>query len=142
MFENIGIVLKNNPTTKDISVVNSIIDILSKNTKNLFSEEGSNLSSSHIVEHKDDVFKNSIDLLIVCGGDGTLLAAARKFVNEDFPILGINLGTLGFLAEINVDDFELAIKDIFNGDYAIEERSLVEAHFSNNEVFGLNEVMQ
>lgn len=141
MFENIGIVLKNNPTTKDISVVNSIIDILSKNTKNLFSEEGSNLSSSHIVEHKDDVFKNSIDLLIVCGGDGTLLAAARKFVNEDFPILGINLGTLGFLAEINVDDFELAIKDIFNGDYAIEERSLVEAHFSNNEVFGLNEIL-
>ena len=141
MFENIGIVLKNNPTTKDISVVNSIIDILSKNTKNIFSEEGSNLSSSHIVEHKDDVFKNSIDLLIVCGGDGTLLAAARKFVNEDFPILGINLGTLGFLAEINVDDFELAIKDIFNGDYAIEERSLVEAHFSNNEVFGLNEIL-
>ena len=141
MFENIGIVLKNNPTTKDISVVNSIIDILSKNTKNLFSEEGSNLSSSHIVEHKDDVFKNSIDLLIVCGGDGTLLAAARKFVNEDFPILGINLGTLGFLAEINVDDFELAIKDIFNGDYVIEERSLVEAHFSNNEVFGLNEIL-
>ena len=141
MFENIGIVLKNNPTTKDISVVNSIIDILLKNTKNLFSEEGSNLSSSHIVEHKDDVFKNSIDLLIVCGGDGTLLAAARKFVNEDFPILGINLGTLGFLAEINVDDFELAIKDIFNGDYAIEERSLVEAHFSNNEVFGLNEIL-
>jgi len=141
MFENIGIVLKNNPTTKDISVVNSIIDILSKNTKNLFTEEGSNLSSSHIVEHKDDVFKNSIDLLIVCGGDGTLLAAARKFVNEDFPILGINLGTLGFLAEINVDDFELAIKDIFNGDYAIEERSLVEAHFSNNEVFGLNEIL-
>ncbi len=141
MFENIGIVLKNNPTTKDISVVNSIIDILSKNTKSLFSEEGSNLSSSHIVEHKDDVFKNSIDLLIVCGGDGTLLAAARKFVNEDFPILGINLGTLGFLTEINVDDFELAIKDIFNGDYVIEERSLVEAHFSNNEVFGLNEIL-
>ena len=141
MFENIGIVLKNNPTTKDISVVNSIIDILSKNTKNLFSEEGSNLSSSHIVEHKDDVFKNSVDLLIVCGGDGTLLAAARKFVNEDFPILGINLGTLGFLTEINVDDFELAIKDIFNGDYVIEERSLVEAHFSNNEVFGLNEIL-
>ena len=69
------------------------------------------------------------------------MAAARKFVNEDFPILGINLGTLGFLAEINVDDFELAIKDIFNGDYAIEERSLVEAHFSNNEVFGLNEIL-
>ena len=69
------------------------------------------------------------------------MAAARKFVNEDFPILGINLGTLGFLTEINVDDFELAIKDIFNGDYVIEERSLVEAHFSNNEVFGLNEIL-
>ncbi|MDB4243620.1 NAD(+)/NADH kinase, partial [Gammaproteobacteria bacterium] len=77
----------------------------------------------------------------VFGGDGTLLGAARKFIASEIPLLGINLGTLGFLTDINIENFESVIHDILKGEFVIEERSLVEAHFANQEVFGLNEIL-
>ena len=86
-------------------------------------------------------FNNLVDLIIVFGGDGTLLGAARKFINNETPILGINMGTVGFLTDVNIENFESVIKDIFGGNYILEERSLVEAKFAEQEIFGLNEVL-
>ena len=92
-----------------------------------------------VVDYKK--FNDSVDLIIVFGGDGTLLAAARNFINNEIPILGINLGTVGFLTDVNVENFESVISNIFNGDYVLEERSLIEAKFLDQEVSGLNEVL-
>ena len=139
MFKNIGIVLKKNASLQEISVVQDLIAVLAKTSAQIFSEAGSNLQLATEKNHDD--FQNKIDLLIVFGGDGTLLGAARKFIAFEIPLLGINLGTLGFLTDINIENFESVIHDILKGEFVIEERSLVEAHFANQEVFGLNEIL-
>jgi len=139
MFKNIGIVLKKNASLQEISVVQDLIAVLAKTSAQIFSEAGSNLQLATEKNHDD--FQSKIDLLIVFGGDGTLLGAARKFIASEIPLLGINLGTLGFLTDINIENFESVIHDILKGEFVVEERSLVEAHFANQEVFGLNEIL-
>ncbi|MFQ5514626.1 MAG: NAD(+)/NADH kinase [Myxococcota bacterium] len=63
------------------------------------------------------------DLLVVLGGDGTVLAAARAIGERDVAILGINLGQLGFLADIARDDLESALASVLSGRYCIQERA-------------------
>lgn len=66
--------------------------------------------------------------LVVClGGDGTFLKVARKVYMKELPILGINLGNLGFLTEVDRNDIDLAIDQLFNNKYKIEERMMLEA---------------
>jgi NAD+ kinase len=57
------------------------------------------------------------------------------------PILGINMGTVGFLTEVTVTNFEEAIVSILKGDYKIEERSLIKATFDNKEIQAVNEIV-
>lgn len=69
-----------------------------------------------------------LDLVIVVGGDGTLLSAARGIVNHDIPVIGINQGRLGFMTDIAVDDMLTAIDDVLlHGKYTIEARNLIKA---------------
>ncbi len=139
MFQNIGIVLKKNLSSDEFSIVDGLLKVLLKNTNNIYSTNKIDFEDVKVVDYKK--FNNSVDLIIVFGGDGTLLAAARNFINNEIPILGVNLGTVGFLTDVNVENFESVISDIFNGDYVLEERSLIEAKFLNQEVSGLNEVL-
>ena len=67
------------------------------------------------------------DLAIVVGGDGTLLNAARSFAEADVPLLGINLGRLGFLADISPDEMRERLDEILAGKYEEERRSLIHA---------------
>ncbi|HHJ13842.1 MAG TPA: NAD(+) kinase [Gammaproteobacteria bacterium] len=67
------------------------------------------------------------DLAIVVGGDGTLLNAARSLVNEQVPVLGINLGRLGFLADVSPHEIHPRLTEILAGDYQEESRSLLHA---------------
>ncbi len=62
------------------------------------------------------------DLLVVIGGDGTLLRFASIAAQRDIPLLGVNLGRIGFLSEITLDEFTEAIVKIQRGDYRVEER--------------------
>ncbi|MDD4311604.1 MAG: NAD(+)/NADH kinase [Eubacteriales bacterium] len=62
------------------------------------------------------------DLLVVIGGDGTLLRFASIAAQRDIPLLGVNLGRIGFLSEITLDEFNEAIIQIQRGDYRVEER--------------------
>lgn len=66
------------------------------------------------------------DLLIVLGGDGTLLAVARALGESSVPILGVNLGTLGFLAETSREDLYPALGEVLQGNYVVEERMRIE----------------
>jgi len=139
MFKKIGIVLKNNPTSGDSSVLNDLLLVLLKKTEKIFSIDDLKINGVQTLDVEE--FNNLVDLIIVFGGDGTLLGAARKFINNETPILGINMGTVGFLTDVNIENFESVVKDIFEGNYILEERSLVEAKFAEQEVFGLNEVL-
>jgi NAD+ kinase len=64
----------------------------------------------------------AVDLIVVLGGDGTLLAVARAIAERDVPILGVNLGTLGFLAEIAREDLFPTLEGVLSGSIGVEER--------------------
>jgi NAD+ kinase len=66
-----------------------------------------------------------VDIAIVLGGDGTLLHAARLIGADGIPILGINLGSLGFLTEVKLDEMYAAFEGLLSGQYQLEERVLL-----------------
>ncbi len=65
---------------------------------------------------------SKVDLIVVLGGDGTLLAAAREVGERAVPILGVNLGTLGFLAETSSDELQGAMQDVLANRYVVAPR--------------------
>jgi NAD+ kinase len=67
------------------------------------------------------------DLLIVLGGDGTILSVARSAHPFNVPILGVNLGTLGFLAEVTLSNFYEVLDNVLNGQFECENRMLLNA---------------
>jgi NAD+ kinase len=70
----------------------------------------------------DDVPLDDIELAIVLGGDGTILRAAEIVRDGTAPVLGINMGHVGFLAEIERDDMDDAVRRAIDRDYVVEER--------------------
>lgn len=66
-----------------------------------------------------------IDLAIIVGGDGTILRAARFYAPLNVPIFGINVGRLGFLAQVKVDEIECGLKKLIKNDYKIDERLMI-----------------
>jgi NAD+ kinase len=74
----------------------------------------------------------AIDALIVLGGDGTLLSAARMATNKSLPLLGVNLGSLGFITEVALDEIETALDELMAGDYVIEERMMIDLTKEND----------
>ncbi|EPZ8230274.1 NAD(+) kinase [Vibrio alginolyticus] len=67
------------------------------------------------------------DLAIVVGGDGNMLGAARILSRFDVPVIGVNRGNLGFLTDLNPDDFQTSLQAVLDGEYIEEERFLLEA---------------
>ena len=67
------------------------------------------------------------DLVIVVGGDGSLLSASRILARYDTPVLGVNRGRLGFLADISPDDLQVLVPDVLDGNFSREKRFLLDA---------------
>ena len=67
------------------------------------------------------------DVLVVLGGDGTLLRAARAVIQVDVPLLGVNLGKIGFLSKVEATELEAVLAKLKAGDYAVDERMALEA---------------
>jgi NAD+ kinase len=67
------------------------------------------------------------DALVVLGGDGTLLRAARAVIQVDVPLLGVNLGKVGFLSKVEATELETVLAKIVGGEYRIDERMALEA---------------
>lgn len=65
------------------------------------------------------------DCVLVLGGDGTLLQAARDMIDKETPLLGVNLGTLGYLAEVEEAGIDDALKQLLNGEYEVEQRMML-----------------
>jgi NAD+ kinase len=83
----------------------------------------------------------SPDLVVSLGGDGTMLRAAQTAHAADVPLLGINLGTLGYLTEVDDPDAWTALEKIASGDMEIEERMMLACSVGDQSFVGLNEVL-
>jgi len=142
MFKNIGIYVRQDSNHGvDFDVMNDMINFLSNKDVELFIDESSDYDNNHTNSVKHDDFVKTVDLIVVFGGDGTLLNSARKYLDYEIPVLGINMGKVGFLTDIKVDDFEKSLSDILDGNFVIEERNLVSAKFNETHLYGLNEVV-
>ena len=101
------------------------------------------LNSYDIINYR---FKEFLDLIIVLGGDGTILSVARGINGKlDVPILGINIGNLGFLSSVEFSDIDKAFKKLKEGNYKTEKRMLLTCDFPSkakvNETLALNDIV-
>ena len=87
----------------------------------IFDEDMAASSGSTTTRHPKAELGRHCDLLITFGGDGTLLSVARH-APEHVPILGVNMGTLGFLTEIRVEEFPAVLERVLAGEYHVEPR--------------------
>jgi NAD+ kinase len=77
-------------------------------------------------------FIESIDLVVVIGGDGSILSACRKIASSNVPLLGINLGRLGFLTDITPDEIELRVAPVLAGEFKQTERFMLSTSITRN----------
>ena len=81
------------------------------------------------------------DLLIVCGGDGSILAVARRAAARSVPVLGVNFGQLGFLSEVEAAGLSGALDRVLSGDYEVERRLMLRASWQGQEVDAPNDIV-
>jgi len=136
-----------NPGKENIEVVlNDIITFFKTNKIDFVVEKKlySLLRNSTFKNHTDSIvglLKKS-DMIISLGGDGTFLNTAHITGDSGIPILGVNLGSLGFLAEVGPEEFNNFILDILSGKYKVRDLCLIGAKSSNKKtLYGLNEVV-
>lgn len=85
---------------------------------------------------------DKVDLIIVLGGDGTLLSIAHLAAQKDVPVLGVNLGSLGFLTEVPLDEMYLTLDSFLGGEEKIiSPRRMLEASFKGRIYYCLNDVV-
>lgn len=108
-------------------IIPGLVDWLRKHDYNVIIDEesGKYLSGPEIVP-RDAMAGKPLDLVIVLGGDGTLLSAARVTATIDVPLLGVNLGSLGFLTEVPLQSMYSMLEAIADGRAASEHRSLMQ----------------
>jgi len=81
------------------------------------------------------------DLIISLGGDGTMLIAAKEAIRGNIPVLAINMGSLGYLAEVKPQEAVQMMQDYENGNYKTEERSFLKVKYEDNIFYALNELV-
>ena len=102
----------------------------------------------HMDVRVDGIFDGDdfdVDYAISMGGDGTLLKTAARVHSKDTPIIGVNIGRLGFLADVAPSEIEMAISDIYAGNYRVDEHSVIKIETSGEEKlesgpFALNDI--
>ncbi len=102
----------------------------------------------HNIDAELNIIRRNMDMLVVLGGDGTLLHVATQASEYDIPVLGVNLGNLGFLTEVAADELYHTLETVLSGDIRIENRMMLSTAYINGEtgkkskpVFALNEVV-
>lgn len=142
------IFIAGNPRKTDINKhLNRVIDWATLNQIGLSVDASLKkpLSASHpnlkFVKLKE--ISPKTDLVLTFGGDGTILYTANQIVDKQIPILGLNLGGLGFLADINVDELINAMEYILHDEYVIEHRNILEvyAEVSKQKRYAINDVV-
>ena len=113
----------------NLDITNKIIEYIKANGGNagyqtIFGKERSKVDESIIPE--------DTQCILVLGGDGTLIKAARELVSRNIPLIGVNFGHLGYLVEIEINDIERTLDLLMNDKYQLERRMMITADVSRN----------
>ncbi|MHB8204477.1 MAG: NAD(+)/NADH kinase [Desulfomonilaceae bacterium] len=140
-MRKVGLVLKNGHA-QALALAEEISHNLSRAGKvTLIEEPFANLSSNWDVRPTSSIADES-DLIVALGGDGTILRVAALLNDKPVPVLGVNLGRVGFLAEISPEEVCSEIQSVIDGNYLPAERIMLEATLpDNHKVRLLNEVV-
>lgn len=85
---------------------------------------------------------DSIEMMISLGGDGTILRLVQKYSHLDVPIVGINLGSLGFMADVPLTEIYPALEDLLKKNFTVQDRLMMQGYGSNGEgCFAINEIV-
>ncbi len=129
-MKKIALVTNFNITDK-LTAATKVADKLSEYTKELFIPESYKERIMRSRMHKSIYAYKSIDeiyteseLIIVIGGDGSMLDCARRAAKRGIPVLGINMGRIGYMTELEMDELDLLDK-VFAGEYSLDERAML-----------------
>ena len=115
-------------TKKVVQIASQINEVLENLNINVFFTSNSLFDPTKKIKvPTDGLILEKADLVIAIGGDGSLLSSARKYGSKGLPILGINMGTLGFLTDIAPEELTKSIKEIVNGSYLTDYRFFLQA---------------
>jgi len=132
-FSNVALVGKFQAEGVD-RILESVSKIILKNGFNVYLEfetaEQTGMKSIPII--KIDDFAGKIDIVVVIGGDGTLLGLGRRVAGLNIPIIGINMGRLGYMTDIPLNDIEIHLPAMLNGAYESDTRTLLESQVIRN----------
>ena len=130
--------------SKVISIAKQCKEVLlSQNVNVLIDENLFKLETKGFKVSKENEIKKKSDLLIAIGGDGTMLNCSRIYGSKGIPILGINLGNLGFLTDINPNDLTANLIKVINGEFKKDSRAFLRASVKGKRqsYLALNEVV-
>lgn len=109
-----------------------VVDCIGNRATVLMEDTYQNIGLKSVLYRPADALYNDVDIILVLGGDGTMLSVAKEAAMRHIPIIGINLGRLGFLAEIEVNELEEGLNKLFAGEYVTEKRMMIEAKLDDN----------
>jgi NAD+ kinase len=122
----IGIVGKTNKRSV-FEITKEVCSWLKGRNIEVYVEKGLGMEIGHPNSLPSTELPEFVDVILVFGGDGTFLRVARLVCKYDIPILGVNLGGLGFLTEITIDELYPTLERIISGEYVIEKREMLYA---------------
>lgn len=134
--------------SEDIEYIFSLIKILIKNNVELEIDIDSHISNRELKRNDIDQklvknfteLDNTFDYVMSVGGDGTILRSVNKIGDLSIPIVGLNKGRLGFLANSSLDNAQQVINSLKNNEYNISNRSIIQVEFEGEKKYALNEV--
>lgn len=120
-------IITNSMKDPDFKISRSVRNYLMEKGKQCTTQENTVESAMRSYKYTNaSLIPDDVDCILVVGGDGTLLQACRDLVERDIPLLGINLGTLGYLAEIDQKSIFPALDKLILNEYIIERRMMLE----------------
>jgi len=147
-FKTIGLIGKKYANADIGECMTNLNNFLKERDLEVFVDENTAkiFSSANLKSLSRQQIGEQCDLVIAMGGDGTLLSAARSLAKYEVPMVGINLGTLGFLTDIPASQINQKLSDILDGKYFEEERILLDVKITRdgeqiNESIAFNDVV-
>ena len=118
-------IITNSDKDKDLEFTGQIVEYLKANGRKCMVQQAERKQEGAYHYTNPALIPEDTECILVLGGDGTLLQAARDVVHREISMLGVNLGTLGFLAEVDKQSVYSALDKLMEDDYEIEERMML-----------------